>query len=105
MTAEGKLIDDIVGAIESVDGVRPATPLASQNATWLPLAGNRYAVDLAPSVVEIRVVAAALPLAPLVDKVAAAVRPLLKSTPWARATLRVVVADLAAEAFDDAAVT
>lgn len=105
MTAEGELIDDIVGAIETVDGLRPATPPVPQNATWLPLAGNRYAVDLGPAVVEVRVVATALPLPPLVDKVTAAVRPVLEHTEWARARLRVVVADLSAEAVGDIAVT
>ncbi|WP_024799571.1 hypothetical protein [Nocardia sp. BMG51109] len=105
MTSEGAVIDDIVDAIEAVDGLRPATPPALPNATWLPLRGSRSAVDITPSVVEIRVVAVALPLPPLVDKLAGAVRELLEPTQWARATVRVVVADLDAGSFGNTTVT
>ena len=105
MTSEGELIDDIVAAIESVAGLHPAPAPALPNATWLSRRGNRSAVDLTPSEVEIHVVAAALPLPPLVEKLTAGVRELLVDTSWSAAALRVVVTGLDPGAFDDGPIT
>ncbi|WP_280382263.1 hypothetical protein [Nocardia wallacei] len=105
MRVEEDLIDAVVAAIDSVDGLRPAGPIGLQNAKWLPLNGNRYAVDINESAVEIRVAATALPLPPLLDELAAAVRALLAPTPRASATLRIVVTELDATAFSDQMVT
>ncbi|GAB2685623.1 hypothetical protein [Nocardia thraciensis] len=105
MRAEEDLIDAIVDAIESVEGLRPAAPIGLQNAKWLPLSGSRYAVDIGGSAVEIRVAATALPLQPRVDKLATAVRGVLAETDRASASLRIVVTELDAEAFGESAVT
>ncbi|RDI43287.1 hypothetical protein [Nocardia mexicana] len=105
MRAEEDLIDAIVDAIESVDGLRPAAPLGLPNAKWLPLSGNRYAVDIGEQSVEIRVAATALPLQPLLDKLAIAIRGLLAETAQASTTLRIVVTELDAEAFGESIVT
>ncbi|WP_227983618.1 hypothetical protein [Nocardia spumae] len=101
--SEDELVDDIVTAIESVAGLRPAVPPGVDIAGWVPRLGPRSAVDLDSDVVEIRVTASALPLPPLLDRLGAAVRELLASTRWATARLRIVVTDLDAAALDGAA--
>jgi len=82
-------VDKIVGALEMVDGVRPA----------LPVAWDTPAVELGPEVVEIRLIATRLPIPPLLDRAAQAVRPVLAGTEWANARLRLVVTDLDGAAF------
>ncbi|MFC4377268.1 hypothetical protein ACFO5K_24615 [Nocardia halotolerans] len=101
MISETEMIDRIVAAIDAVDDVHPAVPMGLQNTRWLPWNAGRAAVDLTDAVVEIRVVAASLPLHPLLDELDAAVRPLLAGTPWAAARLRVHVVDLHTETFSD----
>lgn len=81
----------IVGALAAVDGLRPAT----SESVWLPGA----AVDLSAGRVEIRLIATRLPIPPLLDRAAAAVRPVLAGTEWADARLRLVVTDLDGAAF------
>ncbi|SEB38619.1 hypothetical protein SAMN04489727_1237 [Amycolatopsis tolypomycina] len=88
MTA-GEAVAKILGALEAVDGLRPAVPLV-----W-----DAPAVDLDPEVVQVRLVATRLPLPPLLDRAAEAVRPVLAGTPWAHARLRLVVTDLDGAAF------
>ncbi|WP_410608663.1 hypothetical protein [Amycolatopsis sp. lyj-109] len=88
MTAK-EAVEKIVGALEMVDGVRPA----------LPVAWDTLAVELGPNVVEIRLIATRLPIPPLLDRAAQAVRPALAGTEWANARLRLVVTDLDGAAF------
>lgn len=99
MNTESALIDKIVAAVDSVDGVHPAVPLGLQNNQWLPWNAGNAAVDLDDAVVQIRVVAATLPLRPLLHALEAAIRPVLDQSPWAAALLRVHVVDLHADAF------
>ncbi|WP_410875858.1 hypothetical protein [Nocardia sp. A7] len=101
MTSVSALIDRIVAAIDSVDGVYPAVPMGLQNSQWLPWNAGSAAVDLDDTVVQIRVVAASLPLWPLLHELDAAIRPLLDETPWAAARLRVHVVDLHTDVFTD----
>ncbi len=82
-------VERILGVLEAVDGVRPA----------LPVAWDTLAVDLGPDVVEIRLIATRLPIPPLLDRAAEAVRPVLAGTEWANARLRLVVTDLDGAAF------
>ncbi len=105
MNAPTELIDAIVRAVESIDGLRPAVPPGVQNAKWMSRAGSRYAVELEPHEVEVRVLATALPLPSLLDTLAVAIRSLLASTPWADTTLRLVVVGLDAASFGDPTVT
>ncbi|MGW5450426.1 hypothetical protein [Nocardia sp. NPDC003979] len=97
MSGETELIDRIVAAIDAVDGVHPAVPMGLENSRWLPWNAGSSAVDLDETAVQLRVVAASLPLRPLIDKLEAAIRPLLDDTPWAGAGLRIHVVDLHAE--------
>lgn len=90
MTAE-EAVEKIVGALTAVAGLRPAT--------WLPLERAGSAVDLAPELVQIRLIATRLPLPPLLDRAAAVVRPVLAGTEWENARLRLVVTDLDGAAF------
>ncbi|MFC9472036.1 hypothetical protein ACWF99_00540 [Nocardia sp. NPDC055002] len=99
MISESALIDRIVAAIDSVAGVYPAVPMVLQNSRWLPWNAGSAAVDLDDTVVQIRVVAATLPLRPLLHELDAAIRPLLDQTPWAAARLRVHVVDLHTDVF------
>lgn len=75
------LIDTIIGALEACHGVRPATPLIGEPAVWWPRDTRKYAVDLHSAIVQIRIVATAMPLPPLLEQVAADIRPLLAGTP------------------------
>jgi hypothetical protein len=81
-------VEKIVGALEAVDGLRPATWLSADSA-----------VDLSPEVVQVRLIATRLPIPPLLDRVAAVVRPVLVGTVWENARLRLVVTDLDGAAF------
>jgi hypothetical protein len=97
VTANG-VVEKIVGAIEGVAGLRPATPVAPET-TWLPVDWAGMAVDLTPELVQIRLIATRLPIPPLLDRAAAAVRPVLAGTEWENARLRLVVTDLDGAAF------
>ncbi|MEU0543149.1 hypothetical protein [Nocardia sp. NPDC005978] len=100
MTAE--LIEAIVGAIEEVQGLRPATPFGIEAVSWLPRGGGKaYAVDLNRDVVEIRLAASVLPLPPLLASLTGAVRPLLAGTDFATATVRLRIVELDPAAFND----
>ncbi|NNH72260.1 hypothetical protein HLB23_20760 [Nocardia uniformis] len=105
MIEVGELLEKIVGEIEAVDGLRAAAPFGLDSVTWLPRGGKSYAVDIGKEVIEIRVVASRLPLRPLLQRLTAAVSPLLAGTEWAGARVRVVVAELDAAAFGDTTVT
>ncbi|WP_040837194.1 hypothetical protein [Nocardia brevicatena] len=95
----GDNIDNrIFGAVESVTGIQLAIPIVRENSVRCPWDSRKFAVDLAPEVVEVRVVAAALPLPPLLDRAAAAIRAVLAGTAWEGAELRLVVTELDAAA-------
>lgn len=91
MTAE-EAVERIVGALADVAGLRPATPS-------FPMAWDGLAVDLGPEVVRIRLIATRLPIPPLLERAAEAVRPVLTGTEWANARLRLEVTDLDGAAF------
>lgn len=91
MTAE-EAVERIVGALAEVAGLRPATPS-------LPMGREGMAVDLSPEVVQVRLIATRLPIPPLLDRAARAVRPVLTGTEWENARLRLVVTDLDGAAF------
>ncbi|MBW0271822.1 hypothetical protein ATM97_14550 [Nocardia sp. MH4] len=99
MSGDEDLTDRIIAAIDAIDGAHPAVPMGLQNSRWLPWNAGRAAVDLGEETVEIRVVATTLPLAPLLEKLDSAVRPVLAGTSWAGAGLRVHVVDLDVDAF------
>ncbi|MGW3997893.1 hypothetical protein ACWEF6_30765 [Amycolatopsis sp. NPDC004772] len=91
MTAD-EAVEKIVGALADVAGLRPATPV-------LPVGRDGLAVDLSPEVVRIRLIATRLPIPPLLDRAAEAVRKVLAGTAWEDARLRLEVTDLDGAAF------
>nr|WP_086841559.1 hypothetical protein [Amycolatopsis kentuckyensis] len=91
MTAN-EAVEKIVGALAGVAGLRPAAPA-------LPGGRDGTAVDLGLEVVRIRLIATRLPIPPLLDRAAEAVRPVLAGTEWANARLRLEVTDLDGAAF------
>ncbi|MGW3964646.1 hypothetical protein ACWED2_32865 [Amycolatopsis sp. NPDC005003] len=91
MTAK-EAAEKIVGALAAVDGLRPAVPS-------LPVERDGLAVDLSREVVRIRLIATRLPIPPLLDRAAEAVRTVLVGTEWENALLRLEVTDLDGAAF------
>ena len=88
----------ILDAIDSVPGLRPAAP-AADIPRWWRADARGAAVEVSAARVEVRVVATALPLPPLLERVAAAVRDALAGTEWSRVPVRVIVTELDALAF------
>ncbi|PXX60892.1 hypothetical protein DFR70_10983 [Nocardia tenerifensis] len=105
VSSTGDVIAVLIGALDTIDGLRPATPLGAQSPAWWPWDARSFAFDVAPGRIEIRVAAAALPLAPLLEKATAALRAALAGTEWSDARLRVVVTELDAGAFGSEGVT
>ncbi|MFB8007168.1 hypothetical protein [Nocardia sp. NPDC056000] len=99
MKAPAELIDKIAEVLSALDGLEPEPSITG----GLPWPGRNTAIDIVAGIIEIRVVATALPLPALLDRLSEAVRPLLADTAWADATIRLVVTHLAASAFEDAA--
>lgn len=99
MTDTSDIIAVILGALDTIDGIRPAAPLGGESPAWWPWDARGFAVDVGPGRIEVRVAAAELPLAPLLEKATCALRAALAETEWAEARLRLVVAELDAGAF------
>ncbi|WP_405179527.1 hypothetical protein OG225_37960 [Nocardia sp. NBC_01377] len=93
-------VEAVITAVDTTTGVRLATPLGVDVPRWWPWDARGGAVDLCPDRIEVRVVAAALPLPPLLDKTADALRTALVGTGWAHARLCVVVTELDSAAFE-----
>lgn len=88
MTARNELIQALLAALREVDGLRPAAP-------W-DLGALAVGVD--EELIEIRLVALALPLPPLLRKAEAALRSIVDESPFGNARLRLLVTDLDATA-------
>jgi hypothetical protein len=97
-TTARETTDRVVAALEKVDGLRPATPIAPEH-SWVPGDWSAAAVDLDPETVEIRLIATRLPLPPLLAAASDAVRGVLAGTEWGSAKLRLVVTDIDGAAF------
>lgn len=88
----------VSAAVFNVDGLSLLVPLRAQALRW---SGRdaALAVILAQDLVEVRLVARRLPLPPLLDQLATALRAALTGTGWEHSSLRLVVAELSAAAF------
>ncbi|MFD9737943.1 hypothetical protein [Umezawaea sp. NPDC059074] len=93
-----EVAEKLLAALRGVPGLRPATPPVKPTVPWVPWDWDTLALDLGAEVVEVRVVATALPLPPLLAEATHALREVLRHTPFANALLRIVVTDLDAGA-------
>ncbi|GAB2997234.1 hypothetical protein GCM10027097_59670 [Amycolatopsis acidiphila] len=80
-----------------MDGLRPATPMVRSTPGW---GLDALAVDADEELVQIRLVATALPLPPLLAAAGELVAKTLVGTPFQNARVRLVVTDVDAEAFE-----
>ncbi len=98
MKNSSELAEKLIAALRGVHGLRPATPSVKPTTSWVPWDWDTLAVDLGAEVVEVRVVATALPLPPLLAEATAVLGDVLRHSAFAAATLRIVVTDLDAAA-------
>jgi hypothetical protein len=101
MTTSPELAEKLIAALRGVPGLRPATPPVKPTASWVPWDWDALAVDLGADVVEVRVVATALPLPPLLAHATTVLGAVLRHSAFEAATLRIVVTDLDAAALRD----
>jgi hypothetical protein len=98
MTATTNAVTEVVlAALRKVPGLRPATPRVAR----LPWDLDLLAVDVAADEVEVRLVALALPLPPLLLRAETVLRQALAEVGYGSATLRLVLTDLDATAFEN----
>ncbi|RJQ66483.1 hypothetical protein D5S17_35240 [Pseudonocardiaceae bacterium YIM PH 21723] len=88
----------LLKVIAGLSGLRVCPPAIAGAASWVADLDG-LAIDLEPGLVEVRLVAMALPLPPLLTAAGTALRTALAGTEWADAQLRLVVAALDEVAF------
>lgn len=93
-----RVADTLLEALRGIPGLRPATPATTWAATLVPWNFDVLAVDITDEVVELRLVALALPLPPLLRRAEVVLRAALLGTKWESVRLRLVVTDLDAAA-------
>ncbi|HVV07746.1 hypothetical protein [Amycolatopsis sp.] len=96
MTARSETVAQLLGALSTVDGLRPAPPLLRSTVTRNT---DALAFDIDAEVVRIRLVATALPLPPLLANAGEVVAKTLAGTPFAAARIELVVTDVDSAAF------
>ena len=99
MGASTDLTRSLLEVLHAIPGVRAATPSTRSEAAWVPWDLDTMAVDVDADVVEIRLVALALPLPPVLRLAEVALRSALDDSAWRDARLRLVVTDIDAGAF------
>ncbi|WNV88444.1 hypothetical protein [Umezawaea sp. Da 62-37] len=98
-------VEKLLAVLREVPGLKAATPTIAPTSPWVPWDWDSLAVDLGSEVVEIRVVATALPLPPLLDKATVMLGEVLRQNGFEAAVLRIVVTDLDAAALHDETAT
>ncbi|MFE7775185.1 hypothetical protein ACFU5O_15030 [Streptomyces sp. NPDC057445] len=88
----------LLAVLDSIPGLRPATPSTTHIGSRVPWDLDTLAVSINDELIEIRVVALALPLPPLLREAEAALHTALGETRWKDARLRLVVTDIDAAA-------
>ena len=96
MTARSELVARLLTALSTVDGLRPAPPLL-RTVPGRDL--DALAIDVDAELVQIRLVATALPLPPRLAEAGEVVAKALVGTPYAGARVRLVVTDVDGAAF------
>ncbi|WP_031464834.1 hypothetical protein [Sciscionella sediminilitoris] len=105
MNEKTGLAEELLAAVSTVDGLRPATPATVPKTVRAAWNVDTLAVDVSAELVEIRLVAAKLPLPGLLAELENAVRPILADSEVPEARLRLVVADLDRAALDQGTVS
>lgn len=98
MSARAEVVAGLLATLSTVDGLRPATPSLRAGHSWNL---DQLAVDADPELVQIRLVATAMPLPPLLAEAGEVLAKELAGSAYAGATLRLVVADVDAAAFEN----
>jgi uncharacterized alkaline shock family protein YloU len=88
----------VLYAIRSVPGLRPASPVRQGRSPWMPFDPAMLAVGLDDGLLEVQLAATRLPLPPLLEQAAAAVRQATERTRWGALPHRLVVTALDAVA-------
>ncbi|WP_158879424.1 hypothetical protein [Amycolatopsis anabasis] len=94
MTSANEVTEKLLAAVRAVPGLKPAVPAVQPVTSWIPWDWEGLAVDLDEDLVRIQLIATRLPLPPLLERAAEAVRPALAGTPWEGARLRLEVTEL-----------
>ncbi|MFC8262076.1 hypothetical protein ACFUNF_31765 [Streptomyces sp. NPDC057291] len=98
MTSRSELTRSLLAVLGGIPGLRPATPATTHVGSHVPWNLDTMAVGIDDELIEIRVVALALPLPPILREAEAALHAALKETWWKNARLRLVVTDIDAAA-------
>jgi len=98
VTPRTELTRSLLAVLGRLAGLRPATPSTTHIGSRVPWNVDTLAVSIDDELIEIRVVALALPLPPILRKAEAALHAALKETRWMEARLRLVVTDIDAAA-------
>lgn len=88
----------VLRAVRSVPGLQPASPVRPERARWMPWDPAGLAVGLDDGGLEVQLAASRLPLPPLLDQAAAAIRQATARTAWGARPHRLVIAALDAGA-------
>ncbi|WP_406324151.1 hypothetical protein [Streptomyces sp. NBC_01637] len=98
MTSRSELTRSLLAVLGGIPGLRPATPATTHVGSRVPWNLDTIAVGIDDELIEIRVVALALPLPPILLDAEAALHAALQETRWKDARLRLVVTDIDAAA-------
>ncbi|MFF0066266.1 hypothetical protein ACFYRC_32925 [Streptomyces sp. NPDC005279] len=98
MTPRTETTRSLLAVLGRIPGLRAATPATTHIGSHVPWNLDTLAVGIDNQVIEIRVVALALPLPPILREAEAALHAALKDTRWKHAGLRLVVTDIDAAA-------
>ncbi|MGI5399246.1 hypothetical protein ACQEVG_07305 [Streptomyces sp. CA-135486] len=88
----------LLAVLDGLPALRPATPSTTRIGSRVPWNLDTLAVGIDDELIEVRVVALALPLPPILRRAEAALHAALKETRWKDARLRLVVTDIDAAA-------
>lgn len=98
MTPRTDTTRSLLAIVAGLPGLRPATPSTTHIGSHVPWNLDALAVTVGDDLIEIRLVALALPLPPLLRQAEAALHAAVQETRWKDARLRLVVTDIDAAA-------
>lgn len=99
MSASIELAHALLAALNTVPGLRPATPVAVSSSAWVSRNLDLLAVDVTEHEVRVRLVASQLPLPPLLTLADTVLRAVLIANARPDVRLRLAVTDIDGAAF------